>query len=119
MSATDDERLAIAHAHSLAAIDANAVGTALGVWCGNGDWAKWSQEFRDKAGVRALAELDATIVHLTAVREQLAKAVGHITDDSATTAPEGTCPHGNPLDDENPCDQCLDSYVGIDDQHEE
>lgn len=29
-----------------------------------------------------------------------------------------TCPHGSPLDDEDPCDRCEDDYVGIDDQHE-
>ena len=34
-------------------------------------------------------------------------------------AEQQRCPHGKPLDDDNPCDRCLDDYRGMDDEYEE
>lgn len=71
----DDPRRAIGHEHDLAADAASAVGLPLGVWAGRGDWAGYSADFRDEAGRRALAELDAAIAGLVVVRDKLAHAV--------------------------------------------
>lgn len=64
------------------------------------------------------------IVARANAREQ---GIGEITpclaasgaNDGSATASEGTCPHGKPLDDDNPCDRCLDDYRGMDDEYEE
>jgi hypothetical protein len=48
---------------------------SLGQWAGRGDWAQFSQESRDRAGIRALDGITAAIDELTAFRERLAAAV--------------------------------------------
>lgn len=91
MSNEDEARLAIAHAHSLAAIDVDAIGMALGQWVGRGNWAEFPQEWRDRQGVRALMELDAAITHLTTARDRLAQAVTPAAMVSGTVIlPDGT-----------------------------
>lgn len=85
LSKEDKARREIAHAHRLASSSASLASMPLGMWCGNGVYATWSPEARDKAGRRALSELDAAIAELTAVRAQLAEACGPDTDAS----PEG------------------------------
>lgn len=52
-----------------------AVGMGLGHWAGRGDWAHTKLESQDAAGVRALADLDASLDKLRAARELLASAV--------------------------------------------
>lgn len=71
----DHTRTDITHAHRLAATAVSAVGMSLGMWAGRGAWASVSDAARDKAGIRALAELDTAIGELAAVRDRLAAAV--------------------------------------------
>lgn len=66
------DRLAVARAFDKAII--NGVGMSLGRWAGRGDWAKCSQESRDRAGQEALDEVDWLIKNLTEFRQQLAEA---------------------------------------------
>ena len=54
----------------------------LGAWAGRGDWARTSQEARDKSGHRALRELDAALVELVAAREALAATLGPADGDA-------------------------------------
>ncbi|WP_033247150.1 hypothetical protein [Nocardia carnea] len=69
------ERRAIARQLHHATSGASEVTTALDMWCGNGDYATASEQTRDAAGLRALAELEATVENLTAVLEHLASTV--------------------------------------------
>ncbi|MEV0367993.1 hypothetical protein [Nocardia fusca] len=78
------ERAEIASEVGRAATAAQAVGMPLGMWCANGDYAKFPEEARTRAGDRALAELDAVLADLAAGRERLAAA---ISDDAGPTEP--------------------------------
>lgn len=71
----DPKRVAIGHTHTMAAIAVSSAGMHLGMWAGHGDWAALSQDNRDKAGQRALNQLDTAISELTAARNELARAV--------------------------------------------
>lgn len=53
----------------------SGVGIALSVWSGQGDWATHPAAGRQKAGRRALADLDQVLTELTAAREALATAL--------------------------------------------
>jgi hypothetical protein len=84
MSADNQARRDLAHKVNQAVLVVSSVGMPLGMWCGNGDYARWSQAARDRAGVRALTELDAAIANLTAARDRLAQAVEPAVSDDAT-----------------------------------
>lgn len=66
------DRLALAKAFDKASI--NGVGMSLGMWAGRGDWGSCSTASRDRAGHRALTDLDELIGRLTEFRQQLADA---------------------------------------------
>jgi len=68
-------RRALAHEHALVVTAVSGPGMALGMWAGRGDWEKSSEASRDKAGVRAVDELDSAIAALVTFRERLARAV--------------------------------------------
>jgi len=75
----------IRHQIGLATITlSTGVGIALGQWCGLGDWAKWSPEFRQLAGQRALEQLDEALAELTTWRSHLAAALPATQDSEAT-----------------------------------
>jgi hypothetical protein len=71
----DHDRQALAHEHALISTDVSSVGMPLGMWAGRGDYATFSDAARDRAGRRALDELDAAITRLTEFRAKLAAAV--------------------------------------------
>lgn len=73
--ASGAERARLASAFTSAG-DTTGVGISLGTWAGNGDWAKTAPAFRDRAGARALDELDKLVARLTKFRNDLARAIG-------------------------------------------
>lgn len=67
------DRESIAHAHTLAANAAGAVGMPLGMWAGRGVYSTFTAEARRRAGRQAFEHLDAALVELHAVRDRLAE----------------------------------------------
>lgn len=72
---TEDPRHRVYRTHRKAAIGIDAVSMDLGKWAGNGDWSKWPRDARDRAGHRALAELDAALSEMQQVRDDLAATI--------------------------------------------
>jgi hypothetical protein len=77
---------AIGHDVELAALAASGVGMPLGMWAGRGDWAALPPAARDRAGARALNELNDAITALVAARDRLATAVVTIVETDSDQA---------------------------------
>lgn len=73
--AEDLDRRHIYNDHRAAVIAVGGPGMALGMWVGNGDYAYFSDEARDRAGRQALEALDVALAEMHGVRDRLAAAV--------------------------------------------
>lgn len=73
MADRDRERLAMAYNSAAEAVSLPSMG--LGMWAGRGDYASLPQATRDKAGVKALADIDTAIAALVETRNRVAAAV--------------------------------------------